>query len=107
MESRKRWLAYGLAPKGALYLDDGAVQALSLGGKSLLPAGISHLEGEFTAGDTLRVMTREGRELARGITNYASDELRRIIGHRSAEIEQILGYKPADEVIHRDNLALL
>ncbi len=107
MESRKRWLAYGIAPKGTLVLDAGAVTALSQGGKSLLPPGIAHMEGEFTAGDTVRLLTPEGRELARGITNYASDELRRITGHRSAEIEQILGYKPADEVIHRDNLALL
>ncbi len=107
MESRKRWLAYGMAPKGALVLDAGAVTAISLGGKSLLPAGIARLEGEFTAGDTVRVLTLEGRELARGITNYAADEIRRITGRKSAEIEQILGYKPADEVIHRDNLALL
>lgn len=107
MESRKRWLAYGVAPKGALILDAGAVKAVSLGGKSLLPAGISRLEGDFTAGDTVRVLTMDGHELARGITNYAADEIRRITGRKSAEIEQILGYKPADEVIHRDNLALL
>lgn len=107
MESRKRWLAYGLAPKGSLVLDEGAVQALAQGGKSLLPAGISGIEGEFTAGDTVRLVTPEGRELARGITNYASAEIRRITGRKSAEIEQILGYKPADEVVHRDNLALL
>lgn len=107
MESRKRWLAYGIAPKGSLVLDAGAVQALGKGGKSLLPAGISRLDGEFTAGDMVRLLTPEGRELARGITNYSSDEIRRITGKKSAEIETILGYKPADEVIHRDNLALL
>jgi glutamate 5-kinase len=107
MESRKRWLAYGVAPKGSLHLDPGAVQALSSGGKSLLPAGISRSEGDFTAGDTVRLLTPEGRELARGITNYAADEIRRITGRKSSEIESLLGYKPADEVIHRDNLALL
>lgn len=107
MESRKRWLAYGMAPKGTLVLDAGAVTALKEGGKSLLPAGISRIDGDFTEGDTVRILTPDGRELARGITNYASDEIRRITGRKSAEIEQILGYKPADEVVHRDNLALL
>ncbi len=107
MESRKRWLAYGLSPKGVLVVDAGAAHAVQSGGKSLLPAGISHSEGEFTAGDPVRLMSLDGHELARGITNYASDEIRRITGRKSAEIEAILGYKPADEVVHRDNLALL
>lgn len=106
LDSRKRWLAYGVSPKGALVLDAGAVQALRDAGKSLLPAGIARIEGEFTAGDTVRLLTPEGRELARGITNYASDEILKITGRRSSEVETILGYKPADEVIHRDNLAL-
>lgn len=107
MESRKRWLAYGIAPKGTLHLDAGAVAAVLSGGKSLLPAGISAIEGDFSAGDTLRLLSPEGREVARGITNYAADEIRRITGRKSTEIESVLGYKPADEVIHRDNLALL
>lgn len=107
LEARKRWLAYGVSARGSLHLDAGAVRALLEAGRSLLPAGIRQVEGEFIAGETVALLDDGGREVARGITNYASAELRRVLGKRSSEVEQVLGYKPADEVVHRDNLVLL
>ena len=106
LEARKRWLAFGMAVKGAIALDPGAVRALTTQGKSLLPAGVSGVEGDFAAGETVAVTDGAGREVARGITNFSAQELRQIMGHRTTEIEELLGYKPADEVMHRDNLAI-
>lgn len=107
LEARKRWLAYGVSAKGALRLDAGAVRALIEAGKSLLPAGVHQVEGEFVAGETVSLRDEAGREVARGIINYASAELRRVLGLKSTEVEDVLGYKPADEVVHRDNLVVI
>lgn len=107
LEARKRWLAYGVAAKGSVMLDAGAVKALVEAGKSLLPAGVRQVEGEFVAGETVSLRDGDGREVARGITNYASSELRRVLGKKSTEVEDVLGYKPADEVVHRDNLVVV
>lgn len=107
MEARKRWLAYGVAPRGALQLDEGAVRALVESGKSLLPAGVQQVEGEFVGGETVSLRDASGREIAHGITNYAASELRRVLGRKSGEVEVVLGYKPADEVVHRDNMVVL
>ncbi len=104
--SRKRWIAGRLAPLGALVVDDGAARALSQG-KSLLPAGVRAVEGEFHRGDPLTVRDARGRELARGLSAYDAADARRIIGHRSAEIEAILGWRGRDEIVHRDDLVLL
>jgi len=107
LSSRKHWIAYGAKPTGKLVVDDGAVRALTGGGKSLLPAGIADVIGDFQLGDTVTVATREGVEIARGLVAYAADDLRKIRGLQSAAIESTLGYKGIDEAIHRDDLAIL
>jgi glutamate 5-kinase len=107
LSSRKHWIAYGAKPAGVVVVDDGAAHAIGGGGKSLLPAGIVSVDGEFELGDTVSVMTRAGRELARGLVAYPSDDLRKISGLQSAGIEARLGYKSIDEAIHRDDLVIL
>jgi glutamate 5-kinase len=103
--ARKRWIAGALNPMGVLVIDDGAAQALRRG-TSLLPAGVTAVEGSFERGDAVLVKTREGREIARGLSAYASDDARAIAGHKSGEIEAILGYRGRDEMIHRDDLVV-
>lgn len=107
MPSRKGWIAYGIKSKGALYLDDGAVHAITMKGKSLLPSGILKVEGEFEIGDAVGCLSKEGKKIAKGLTNYSSGEIELIMGKKTSEIEKALGYKYSDEVIHRDNLVLL
>lgn len=104
MASRKRWIAFNVEPVGKVVVDDGAFHALTVQGKSLLPSGVIRVEGEFKSGDCLIITDECGKEFAKGLTNYSSDELSRIIGVQTADIEAILGYKYYDEVIHRDNL---
>jgi glutamate 5-kinase len=106
VESRKRYLLAGKQANGIISVDEGAVQALRSGG-SLLPVGVLNFEGTFERGDTVRVAGPSGREVARGLVNYASVDLYRIIGHRSEEIEKVLGFAYGDEVIHRNNMVLL
>ena len=103
----KRWLRFSAQPQGTISLDDGACAAIQKGGSSLLAIGIASLEGHFNKGDVVQLCNLKGQELARGLTNYNSDELHKIYGHRSEEFQQILGQCPYDEVIHRDNLALV
>jgi glutamate 5-kinase len=107
LPSKKGWIAYGVKTKGAIYIDDGAVNALTKLGKSLLPSGIIKVEGDFEVGDYVRCLDKEGRKIAKGLTNYSSKDLDRIKGKKTSEIEAILGYKYSDEVIHRDNLAII
>jgi glutamate 5-kinase len=104
--ARKRWIAYGLVPAGKLYLDDGAITAISQAGKSLLPAGIKTVEGEFDNQEAVQICDSNGNEIARGLVNYNSEELQKIRGCHSRDIEGILGYAGAETVIHRDNLVL-
>ena len=103
--ARKRWIAGGLNAAGTLYLDAGAVRALAAG-KSLLPAGVARLEGDFARGDLVRLIAPGGEEIGRGLTAYAAADAARIIGHKSREIETILGYRGRDEIIHRDDLVM-
>jgi glutamate 5-kinase len=106
VESRKRYiLSAGQAP-GQLSVDEGAAKALHRGG-SLLPVGLTAVEGVFRRGDTVRVVTPDGREIARGIVNYDSRDLAQIVRCPSDKIESILGYHFGDEVIHRNDLVLL
>lgn len=105
--ARKRWIAYGLVPEGTLYLDEGAEVAISGGGKSLLAAGITAVEGEFNPNVAVQLCDRDGKEIARGLVNYGSRELEKIRGQRSSEIPVILGYQGAETVVHRDNLVLI
>lgn len=104
--ARKRWIAHGLIPAGTLYLDRGAVKAICEGGKSLLAAGITEIEGEFQVEDAVNLCNGEGREIGRGLVNYSSEALEKIRGRRSEEIPKILGNSGAETVIHRDNLVL-
>ena len=104
--ARKRWIAGNLIPAGRLYLDRGATKAITDGGKSLLPAGITEVEGEFSAQDAVLLCDQNGQEIARGLVNYSDEDLRKISGHRSADIAQLLGYHGAETVIHRDNMVL-
>jgi glutamate 5-kinase len=105
--ARKRWIAYGLVPMGKLYLDAGAVKAICIGGKSLLAAGITRIEGNFTATDAVQLCDLQGHEIARGLVNYNSNEIERIKGYHSETIPELLGYEGAETVIHRDNLVVL
>jgi glutamate 5-kinase len=105
--ARKRWIAFAVPPHGRLTVDDGAVRALSGQGRSLLPSGVTSVDGEFAAGDVVGVVGADGREFARGLVNFDAAELRRIRGAKTQEIETRLGYKSVDEVIHRDNLVIL
>ena len=104
--ARKRWIAGSLQPAGRLVVDAGAALALE-GGRSLLPAGVRRVEGEFERGDAVLVEDQAGEVLARGLSAYASSDARRIAGHRSDDIEGILGWRGRDEMVHRDDLVLL
>ena len=107
LSARKHWIAYGAKPAGTVVVDEGAVLAIRESGRSLLPAGITSVTGEFERGDTVSVMTAAAAELARGLVAYPATELRRISGLQSAAIEATLGYKGTDEAIHRDDLVIL
>jgi len=104
--ARKRWIAHGLVPAGKLYLDDGAVRAIRDAGKSLLAAGIIGIEGDFDPQESVQLCDRYGEEIARGLVNYASQELHRIKGCHSEAIASILGHPGAETIVHRDNLTL-
>ncbi|HEY1709031.1 MAG TPA: glutamate 5-kinase [Rhizomicrobium sp.] len=104
--ARKRWIAGVLKPQGALIIDAGAVKALA-DGKSLLPAGVRQIEGRFDRGDAVVVRDQQGHEVARGLVAYNASDAERIAGKRSAEIEAILGYRGRDEMIHRDDMAMV
>ncbi|MBO8128293.1 MAG: glutamate 5-kinase [Peptococcaceae bacterium] len=106
LETRKRWIAYSAVLNGKIVIDDGAAHALLKEGKSLLPSGVTAVEGSFGAGDTVSICDASGREIARGIVNFGSDEISRIMGRRSDEIVQILGYQCNEEVVHRNNMVL-
>jgi glutamate 5-kinase len=108
LAARKRWIAFAVPPQGRLTVDAGALRALTLHGKSLLPSGVVSVDGEFASGEVVAVVgDTDGREFARGLVNFDAGELRRIRGAQTREIEGRLGYKSVDEVIHRDNLVLL
>ena len=107
LNRRKHWIAYTLRPRGRVFIDGVAMQVLHQHGRSLLPSGVTSVEGEFERGACVRVCGADGTEFARGITDYSHHEIARILGHKSSEIESILGYRYGDEIIHRDNLVIL
>ena len=107
ISARKHWIRYNLEPEGTLHVDNGAVRAVKSSGKSLLPIGVTEIEGEFEDGSAVNIMGPEGTALAVGLTNYSSDELRKIIGRQTPEIDWILGYRRNDEAVHADNLVVL
>jgi glutamate 5-kinase len=106
LATRKQWIAGTLKPAGAIAIDDGAVRAL-MGGKSLLPAGVTRALGRFDRGDTVSIIGPDGTEVARGICAYSDSDAARIIGRKSADIEKTLGFRGRDEIVHRDDLVLL
>jgi glutamate 5-kinase len=103
--ARKRWIAGSLKPTGTLVVDAGALAALK-SGRSLLPAGITKVEGKFERGDAVVVADAEGNEVARGLVAYSARDAKHIMGHKSREIADLLGYRGRDEMIHRDDLVL-
>ena len=105
LSARKKWIRGSLKSVGALVVDDGAVKALAAG-KSLLPAGVTAIDGEFKRGDVVDVKDKQGKLLARGLVAYAAEEARRIAGRKSAEIEKLLGFRGRDEIVHRDDLVV-
>lgn len=106
IKARQQWLVGHLKPKGQIVLDDGAVAVIREQGKSLLPVGVKHVEGDFTRGDLVICRDMNGNEVARGLSNYNATEAHRIKGHSSADIEALLGYVDEPELIHRDNLVV-
>lgn len=104
--ARKAWLAGGLTARGTIHVDAGAAKALA-GGKSLLAAGATRIEGDFARGDLVVIAGPEGRALARGLAEYPSDDAARLVGRRSEEHAGILGYAPRAALVHRSHMALL
>jgi glutamate 5-kinase len=103
--AKKRWIAGQLEPRGTLHIDAGAEKAL-LTGKSLLPAGVTRIEGGFDRGDAVIIRSTDGRELGRGLVAYPKAEAEKIAGKRSADIEALIGYAGGDELVHRNDMAL-
>ncbi len=106
LAARKQWLASQLQSRGRLWLDDGAVRVLRTSGRSLLPVGVTRVEGGFRRGEIVTCLAPDGSEVGRGLVNYDAREARRIIGNPSDRIEELLGYVDEPELIHRDNLVL-
>ncbi len=106
LTARKQWLSGHLQVRGSVRLDAGASRALAQGGKSLLPIGVTEVKGDFERGELVACLDAEGKEIARGLVNYASAETRRIMGKASSRIGEILGYSEEPELMHRDNLVL-
>lgn len=104
LAARKQWMADHLQLRGAVVVDKGAAAKLREEGKSLLPIGVVEVQGEFARGDVIAIKAPDGRDIARGLANYASSEARRIARQPSARIAELLGYMNEAELIHRDNL---
>jgi len=107
LSKRKHWIAFGHSIQGIVMVDDGAKNAISKQGKSLLPTGVITVEGSFDSGDLVSITDNFGQEFARGLVSYSAADIKQIKGKHSTEIEEILGYFYGDEVIHRDNLVNL
>ena len=105
-QARKQWMADHLQLRGAVVVDAGAAAKLRSEGKSLLPIGMTAVEGEFSRGDVIAVRDEQGREIARGLATYASAEARLLCRKPSGEFERLLGYAAEPEMVHRDNLVL-
>lgn len=101
---RKRWIAFAGNPQGVIKIDAGAAAALLEKKKSLLPSGVVEVEGKFSPGDLVRIIDENGREIARGLSNFPADDVRKIKGQKTSAITRILGHKSYEEVVHRNNL---
>ncbi len=107
LSSRRRWIGQASRPRGRLTVDAGAARAIRDQGKSLLPSGVTHVTGRFPKGATLALLDPQGNEIARGLTNYSSEQIEQIKGCQTHQIADLLGDKPYDEVIHRNNLTVV
>lgn len=107
ISEKKQWLSNSLQSNGYLTIDEGAKKVLKIKGKSLLPIGVTQVQGEFLRGDLVLCIDKNGKEIAKGLVNYNSEEVKKIAGNPSEKILDILGYDGGDELIHRDNLAIL
>jgi glutamate 5-kinase len=107
LENRKRWIFGGTAPAGRITVDAGAARALRERGGSLLPAGITAVDGDFERGDTVLIIGPKGKELARGIVRYSSGDLAQIKGHRSDAVADLLGYTAGPAAVHRNDMILV
>ena len=103
LDARKRWIISSISPKGELFVDDGAILALKKG-KSLLAAGIKNIQGKFNKGDHVKILDKNMKEHARGLSSFNSEEILRIKGQHSSKISEILGYVSKSEVIHKDDM---
>lgn len=106
MKGKKQWIAHVLKPKGQIYLDSGAVKALSKGGRSLLPSGIIRIDGDFGRGDAVQCCSDDGHCFGVGLVGYSAEDIEKIKGLQSSEIKEVLGYFDNEEVMHRDNLVI-
>ncbi|ASJ70451.1 glutamate 5-kinase [Granulosicoccus antarcticus] len=104
LDARKRWLADHLRAKGTVTLDEGACRVLKEKGSSLLAVGVRACSGEFSRGELVSCIDKEGREVARGLTNYSAADTRKILGQSSDQFVQLLGYSGEPELVHRDNM---
>jgi glutamate 5-kinase len=108
MKGRKKWMAFNPQTEGVIVVDKGAERAIIQQGRSLLPAGVKELKGSFGMGSVVSIQNEEGLEVARGLSNFASDELARIRGLNTRKIPEVLGAEAYfDEVVHRDNLVIV
>ena len=107
LASKKQWMAGQMRLQGTITMDAGATRVVQESGRSLLPVGVTRVDGEFQRGELVSCVDAEGREVARGLINYSADEARQIIGKSSDLIAGVLGYGGEDELIHRDNMVLL
>jgi len=107
MTARRRWIGHASRIAGRIIVDDGAAKALLDKGSSLLPSGVVGVEGNFQKGDTIAVVDRADRQLARGLTNYSAQQTNAIKGLKTGQIAKAIGEKPYDEVVHRNNMTLL
>ena len=103
LDARKKWIIGSISPKGELVIDNGAKKALS-NGKSLLAAGIIKVSGKFNKGDHIKILDRNGKEFARGLSSFSFNEIMKIMGKQSNEIESLLGYVSKSEVVHKDDM---
>ena len=106
LDARKKWIISSIGSNGKIYIDNGALRALR-NGKSLLSAGITKVEGTFSKGDNILIVDNDGKESARGLTSFSSEEINKIKGLKSDQIEKILGYSSKSEIIHRDDMVKL
>jgi len=106
LDARKKWIVSSISPKGELIIDEGAKQALKKG-KSLLAAGIKKVIGKFNKGDHIKIIDKNYKECARGLSSFSSFEITKIMGHHSNEIEKLLGYTSKSEVVHKDDMVEL